>query len=159
VQNEVEIGILACNTLHLYMQRLPTSSIPFLSLPHTILEKAMENKHHRLLMLGTENTCHSSLYRHPGITILYPHQKEQQLIDEVIDRLLEGKVCQKDAISISRMIVHLADEMAFDGVILGCTDLPVLHHHFPIHADKPFYDSIKVPAKILRGIFTPSSGS
>jgi aspartate racemase len=152
VQNEVEIGILACNTLHLYMQQLPTSAIPFLSLPHTILEKAMENKHHRLLMLGTENACRSSLYRHPGITMLYPPQKEQQLIDEVIDRVLLGKICQKDATAISHMIAHLAEEMAFDGVILGCTDLPVLHHHFPIHSDKPFYDSIKIPAKILRGI-------
>ena len=92
VQNDVDIAVIACNTLHLYMQLLPKSSIPFLLLPHLIMEKAIENGHHHLLILGTQNTCRSHLYQRSEMTVLYPPQKEQKLIDEVIDHVLQGKV-------------------------------------------------------------------
>lgn len=151
-QHQVEIGVIACNTLHLYLQRVPKTSIAFISLPQMIMEEALANGHQRLLLLGTQNTCRSELYQGAGITMLYPPPLEQGLVDEVIDHVLTGKVDLRDSILLSQMLERLTTSMHFDGVILGCTDLPVLQHYFPMHSLKPIYDSIKIPAKKLRGI-------
>jgi len=150
--HQVGIGVIACNTLHRYLQLMPKTFITFISLPQIIVREALANSHKRLLLLATQNTCRFELYQHLDITLLYPPPNEQDLVDEIIDRILEGKVFKNDSILLSQMIARLGTSMNFDGVILGCTDLPVLQHYFPIHSSKPFYDSIKIPAKKLRGI-------
>lgn len=149
IKNEVEIGLLACNTLHLTLMNLPLGSIQFYHLPELVLKAALDKKHHRLLILGTENTCRSHLYKKEGIQTVYPSLEFQKLLDEVIDRVLGGKVLREDADLITQVIQHSSNE--FDGVVLGCTDFPVLHHRFPIQSDKPIYDSIKLSAKTIVG--------
>ena len=81
------------------------------------------------------------------MTILHPSPEGQKIIDEAIDHVLEGKVSRQDSLLIAQLIRNFPEEI--DGVILGCTDLPVLHHHFPLELDKPIYDSIKIPAKTI----------
>lgn len=151
-KHQIEIGVIACNTLHQYLQRIPKTSIAFISLPQIVMEEALANGHKRLLLLGTQNTCRSELYQRTGITMLYPPPSEQNIVDEVIDHVLAGQVDLRDSILLSQMLERLTLSMHFDGVILGCTDLPVLQHYFPMHSLKPIYDSIKIPAKKLRGI-------
>ena len=148
-QNEVTEAILTCNTLHLY---LPIEkSIIFHSLPELVMQHALQNGDHRLLILGTQNTCRSELYQHPKMEMVYPSSCQQKLIDDVIDRVLVGKICEADSRLLSQIIKERNRKDSFDGVVLGCTDLPVLHHHYPIQSLKPFYDSIKIPAKVLGG--------
>ncbi len=150
-RNDVEIGILACNTLHLYLKLLP-KGIPFVSLPRIVMQEARARSHHRLLILGTQNTCKSNLYSHPDLEMLYPPLKHQLNLDAIIDRVLQGKILQEDSHAVSELIEVLSVQTSIDGIVLGCTDLPVLHHHFPINSYKPLYDSIKIPAKKLRGL-------
>ena len=149
--NGIEIGILACNTLHLYLNMLP-KTIPFVSLPETVMTEARTRGHHRILVLGTQNTCYSNLYCHQDLEVLYPPKMIQLDLDAIIDRVLQGKILQEDSHYVSKFIEEYSKTTSFDGIVLGCTDLPVLHHHFPIQAYKPLYDSIKIPAKKLRGL-------
>lgn len=146
---EVEIAVLVCNTLHIDLFQIPQDPILFLSIPSLVLENIREKGHQRLLLLGTQNTCRSSLYQQAGITLLCPSMKDQQLIDEVIDRVLEGKILEEDSLLVSHLIQTFSESI--DGVILGCTDLPVLHHSFPLCCDKHIYDSVKIPAKSTLG--------
>ena len=129
---EVERAILACNTLHLFLKRLPHETIKFRYLPELVLEAARKNQHHRLLILGTENTRQSQLYQLPDIQTIYPSLKNQQLIDEIINRILEGKILENDSLLVSQVIEQTSLFKDFEGVVLGCTDFPVLHHRFPI---------------------------
>ena len=152
VQNGVEVGLIACNTLHLYINQLKQVPLSFFSLPDLVVQKAREKGHGRLLILGTQNTCRSLLYQKAGITTYYLSQQEQKRLDEVIDRVLEGKICKEDSRLIGHLVQQYSEHVALDGIVLGCTDLPVLHHHFPIPSSKPIYDSIKIPAKTLIGI-------
>ncbi len=116
------------------------------------MHAAQEKEHHRLLILGTQNTRHSQLYQLEGIQTIYPSFEDQKLIDGIIDRVLEGKILKEDALLVSQVIQQTSLLHDFDGVVLGCTDFPVLHHHFPIPSLKPIYDSIKIPAKTLIGL-------
>ncbi len=149
----VEMAVLACNTLHLFLKTLlPQVPFPFHYLPKLVVDAAKERQHHRLLILGTQNTCHSHLYQLAGIQTIYPSNQDQIVIDEVIDRILEGKVLKNDSCLVSQVIEKMSLLTEFDAVVLGCTDFPVLHHRFPISTTKPIYDSIKIPAKTLVGL-------
>lgn len=147
---QAEIGALVCNTLHLYLLSLKMKTIPFISLPEILLEEIRKKKHKQLLLLGTQNTCHSPLYKNNEITLLLPSQQGQKLVDEIIDRVLEGVILEKDALLVTQLIEQSTGQI--DGIILGCTDLPVLHHHYPFRSDKTIYDSVKLPAKLILGL-------
>lgn len=142
-----EVGVLVCNTLHLELARAPRGNIRFLRIPDLVFEKIREKKGKRLLLLATRNTCDSSLYQQSGVMIFHPSLEEQAVVDSVIDRVLVGQFSEQDSSQIKELIRNFPEEI--DGVILGCTDLPVLHHHFPIHSDVPIYDSVKIPAKTI----------
>ena len=151
IQSGVGRGVLACNTLHLILNKLPQTSIIFHQLPQLVVHAAQERKHHRLLILATANTCSSSLYQLAGMQAIYPSVSNQKVINAVIDRVLEGNILQEDALLVSQVIQQTMASNEFDGVVLGCTDFPVLHHRFPIPCSKPIYDSIKISAKTIAG--------
>lgn len=152
-KNQVEVGILACNTLHVFLTQHIHPSIQFYYLPEIVVKAAQSQHHHRLLILGTQNSRHFNLYQQvESMQAIYPSLSDQAMIDAVIDRVLEGKVLAKDSALISDVIERTLQKKSFDAVVLGCTDFPVLHHHFPISSSKPIYDSIKIPAKTLAGI-------
>ena len=143
------VGVLVCNTLHLELAHLPQEKVRFLRIPDLVLDAIDENQGKRLLLLATQNTCLSSLYDQRGLTLLRPSSAGQKIVDEVIDRILAGHILAQDARAIEEIIRNVPEEI--DGIILGCTDLPVLHHHFPLSTTRPIYDSIKIPAKrVLR---------
>ncbi|MCB1180521.1 MAG: aspartate/glutamate racemase family protein [Chlamydiia bacterium] len=144
MEQGAEIGILACNTMHRYL--IDTDTLPFISIPSLILQKALEKKHHRLQILGTQSTRESALYEHPQIEVSYPSADKQKILDHVINRILDGTFSSKDSGFIEKII---SDQEETDGVVLGCSDLPVLHHHFPINSKVPLYDSIKLSAKTI----------
>jgi aspartate racemase len=148
----VELAVLACNTLHLFLKQHVHPAIQFYHLPELVVKAAQSKQHHRLLILGTQNTCRFNLYQMAGIQAIYPSLHNQTQIDGVIDRVLEGKILKEDSLLVSKVIDATLDTEAFDGVVLGCTDFPVLHHRFPISSSKPIYDSIKIPAKTLAGL-------
>lgn len=152
-KNQVEVGVLACNTLHLFLKKHIHPSIQFYHLPEIVVKAAKNQQHHRLLILGTQNSRHFNLYQQTeSMQTIYPSSSNQTMIDGVIDRVLEGKILKEDSSLISHVIEKTLEKESFDGVVLGCTDFPVLHHHFPIASSKPIYDSIKIPAKTLVGI-------
>jgi aspartate racemase len=144
---QAEICALVCNTLHLYLHSLKKKTIPFISLPELLLEEIRKKKHKKLLLLGTQNTCRSSLYKENEITLLLPSEPGQKMVDEIIDRVLKGIILEKDALFVTQLIEQFSDQI--DGIILGCTDLPVLHHHYPFCSVKTIYDSVKLPAQLI----------
>lgn len=151
-QQGIKTGVLTCNTLHLFLKELHHSSIQFHYLPEMILQDAKNNKHHRLLLLGTQTTCGSKLYLDPEIDLCYPAPDLQSELDAIIDRILEGRLLAEDSELIEHIIRKSSLVNDFEGIILGCTDLPVLHHHIPIRSTKTIYDSIKLSAKTLAGV-------
>lgn len=149
-QAKADLGVIVCNTLHLHAISIKKTSVFLQPLPLFILSEIQRQNHQRLLLLATQNTCCSTLYHKIDRCICTPCGKEQKLVDEVIDRVLKGVILERDALLMTNLIARYADSV--DGIILGCTDLPVLHHHFPLRSSKPIYDSVKLPAKLLLGL-------
>lgn len=142
-----KVGLLVCNTLHLELAKAKVDQIRFLPIPTLVLEEIRSKGGKRVLLLATQNTSLSSLYDEQGVKIVRPSLEGQRVVDGAIDRVLEGKFFSEDAAAISELIDSFASEI--DGVILGCTDLPVLDHHCPLQTTIPIYDSVKIPAKTI----------
>lgn len=143
----VELVILACNTLHAFLKNLRLDGIRILHIPQNVVRKAMTLNLDRLLILGTQTTRQMGLYRHPSVELLYPQIEQQKIIDAIIDRILMGEISKKDSMTLSDLVMSQED---IDGVVLGCTDIPVLHHHHPLQVGSlPILDSIKIPAHYL----------
>lgn len=149
-QHGVDIGLLACNTLHLFLRMLPSPIVEFKSLPELVLQEAKKKKAQSLLILGSQNSCRLKLYQDPSIAMVYPSEEEQQTVDRVIDRVLQGVISIEDSLSLSQLIFQIESKIKFDGVVLGCTDLPVLHHRHPLLSPCPIYDSIKIASTQIR---------
>ncbi len=143
----VTTAILVCNTLHLDLAKISHGPIEFFLIPNLVFGEIKKKEGKHLLLLATQNTCKSSLYRQTDITIFCPSLEGQRVVDGVIDRLLEGEISVADTQQIENVIRNFPERI--DGVILGCTDLSVLHHRFPICSEKTIYDSVKISAKTI----------
>ena len=148
----IEIGLLACNTMHLFLRMLPKSLVEFKELPELVLEEAKQANARSLLILASQNSCRLGLYYDATMTMVYPSEESQRIVDHAIDKVLCGKMSAEDSLAMSRLIQQVSTKIDIDGVVLGCTDLPVLHHRYPITSPCPIYDSIKNPSKKIRGL-------
>jgi aspartate racemase len=144
--HRAEIAVIACNTMHAFIEDLDLKGIELISLPKTILSLAERHGKKKLLILATQTTQFYGLYEHQAIDMIYPLKEEQKTLDAVIDRILCGEVLRSDSELIAALIGCIHKRQHIDGVVLGCSDLPVLHDSYPlIGLSVPLFDSIKSP--------------
>lgn len=145
---EVQSFAIACNTLHSFLPGLDLKGMNLLSIPKLVIETALKARLHKLLLLSTATTIRSGLYQHPLIEMITPHALEQESLNAIIDRILAGEILKKDSEELSHLIQACTLRDNIEGIILGCTDLPVLHAHYPIETGSlPLLDSIQIPAQ------------
>ena len=125
--------ILICtNTVHrvadAVQERIKT---PLIHITDATAEKIKQRGFKTVGLLGTKITMEQDFYkkrlldRH-GIEVIIPSEEEMRYIDRVIfDELCVGELNWHSRTTINRIIGWLADKGA-EGVILGCTELPLL---------------------------------
>jgi len=145
---------ISCNTLHHYLDHVDYQGMKPFHIPEMVLSQAKQEGLKTLLVLSTETTKQKGLYEDESMELVYPNSTEQQLINQVIDRILCGKICKEDAIILKNLVIEINKRKEIDGVILGCTDLPVLHASFPIAVPGIHtLDSIDITAKAFLQAF------
>ena len=157
LENELEIGIqqlrqagasticIACNTLHSFLTSTQEKSL--LHLPQAVIASLREKGLRRVGILSTETTRNSTLYRDKKILLEYPSKEDQSILNPILDRILEGVILREDSICLSQMIQKMRETQNIEGIILGCTDLSVLNHRYPLHTKEVLlFDSIKILA-------------
>lgn len=142
---------IACNTLHSFLPK--PLCIDLIHLPQRVIAVLNQHKIVKVGVLSTETTKQAGLYSDPTITFVYPSEEEQQVINPILDRILEGRVEHADSLEIQKVIQNMKAKHGIRGIILGCTDLPVLHRRFPFHIPGVLvFDSIQILAEaILEG--------
>ncbi len=121
----------ACNALHIvYDQLVDTLPIPWVSIMDTTAEAITKANMGTVGLLGTYMTMTESFYqralaRH-GIQTITPDEKEMREVEEIIlseliwNRMLDGS--RKRLLGIMEKLVQKGAQ----GIILGCTELPLL---------------------------------
>ena len=122
--------IMAANSPHaVYDDLVKKTNLPILSIVEATAEEALELGLNKLLLIGIKFTMQSSFYQRIfekfNMQVITPEDIEQDLIDQIIfDELVIGKFKNESKQKMLE-IIHNYD---VDGVILGCTELPLIFH-------------------------------
>ena len=127
-----DFAIIASNTPHMVFDTLQEESpLDLLSIVEATCKKAILSKMRRLLLLGTKFTMKSSFYRRvfsrEGIEIVVPEDNEIEYIHDRIFKELElGNIVQETKTRILEIVSRIKQKEGIEGVILGCTELPLM---------------------------------
>ena len=122
--------VIACNTVQYCLPEIRRfSKIKIISLPEEV-RKILEKKEIKKVgILGTTNLIKMKIYEKEfklaGIKSLYPSEKEQKKINQIILRLLGGEKDLADKFFLIRVINGLR-KRGVKAVILACTELPLI---------------------------------
>jgi len=123
-----ELVVMAANSPHsVYDDVSRMARVPVLSITDVTLLRARDLGLRRLLLLGIKHTMQGTFYqeagRSHGIHVVTPGEREQEEVDRIVfDELVIGVTRDE---SRGRLL-DIVDAYPVDGVILGCTELPML---------------------------------
>jgi aspartate racemase len=120
--------VMPCNTAHVFIEEIRNAvSIPVLSILDETVKFVEEENNKKVLLLATPSTIKNKLFdekfTNKNIQILKPNEDDQELIGEIVNRILKNKQSNKDKLELLRIINGFRD---IDAVVLACTDLHIL---------------------------------
>ncbi len=138
---------IASNSLHGFLPDLPKAD--FVNLMAEGLKEATHQHVSKALILAAPMTINLKLYEQSAIECLYPPSKEQQQVNHLIREIAGGKVEESQAQELRKIISQIHDNNPFDGIIIACTELPLIHRKLPLSVALPVVDTVKVLASRL----------
>ncbi|MFU0842476.1 MAG: Aspartate racemase [Burkholderia sp.] len=133
VAAKCEAIALTGNTPHVVLDRLQAECpVPIISIVQTACDEAKRRGYKRVVLLGTYATMDADFFRKPfveaGIDIVVPKEEDKKLIQQRIGSELElGVVKDSTRAEISGIAEKLMKDSGAQGVVLGCTELPMLY--------------------------------
>ena len=144
----VDFIIMAANSPHaVFPEVAAQAAVPLLSIVRVTCAAALAHNLRRLLLLGIRFTMQSTFYqeigRELGLAIVTPDEAEQDEINAIIfDELARGIVTEASR----RQLLNIIARYPVDGVILGCTELPLILSR-DVAADVPLLDTLDLHAQ------------
>jgi aspartate racemase len=123
--------LIATNTMHLVVDEVRASvHVPVLSILDVVADAIQQRGLTTVGLLGTRFTMENPLYTpalaQRGICVITPSAEGRRFINDVIyNELVAGKILPESRTGFVRIIRSLAEQGA-QGVILGCTEIPLL---------------------------------
>ena len=120
--------IMAANSPHaVYKDLTQRTDIPILSIVEATAGRALKLGLNKLLLIGIKFTMQSSFYQRIfescKIQVITPVDNEQDSIDKIIfEELVIGKFKNES----KQKLLEIIHNYKVDGVILGCTELPLI---------------------------------
>ena len=126
-----DFALIASNTVHIVFDEVQKrSTIPLISIIDATAEAIEREGLRRVGLLGTLFTMTRDFYREGlarrGIEVVTPSREYMELVDRVIfEELVNGVLKPESKEEFLRIIGEL-ERMGARGVILGCTEIPLL---------------------------------
>jgi len=126
-----DFGLIATNTMHKVFQQVADRvDLPLINIIDETALKAKELGLNTLGLLGTKYTMSDGFYQENlskfDINALVPNSDQQEIIHKIIvDELVRGYVLGKSKDRYIEIIHDLVSRGA-TGIILGCTEIPLL---------------------------------
>ncbi|WP_299133821.1 aspartate/glutamate racemase family protein [uncultured Tenacibaculum sp.] len=132
LENAGATCILICaNTMHLTIEAIrKVVQIPVIHIAEATGEQILEKKISKVALLGTKYTMEKTFYidvlKNMGIEVIIPEKVDREIVHTIIyDELSKGvlKATSKEAYTT---IINKLEKEGAEGVILGCTEIPLL---------------------------------
>ncbi|MFA7191849.1 MAG: amino acid racemase [Candidatus Paceibacterota bacterium] len=120
---------LPCNTIHHFTKEMRDSiKIPIISIIESTVDSVKKNEIKSVGILSSRSTRELSLYKNAleneGINVFEADENEQQHLDNIVLKVMSGTQGEKEMKEMNAMVDRMS-ELGVQGVILGCTELPL----------------------------------
>ena len=125
-------ALIASNTPHIVFDQVrERSPLPMISIVEAACARAMSLRLKKLLLIGTGFTMANHFYQDAlalrGIECFVPSEDGQALIQNIIfPELEDGIVRPEQKARLVGLCANLIRDEGADGIILGCTELPLM---------------------------------
>lgn len=124
-------GLIASNTMHIVFDKVQREiSIPLINIIEATAEAIKKEGIKTVGLLGTIFTMSKDFYKagleERGIVTLVPDRKDQQFVNRVIYEELIGGLVKTESKEGYVKVVKKLKEKGAEGIVLGCTEIPVL---------------------------------
>jgi aspartate racemase len=127
-----EMIVICTNTMHKMADAVQNSvSLPLLHIADVTAEEIKAKKMTTVGLLGTRFTMEEDFYRQRlkrkhGLEVIIPDEKERETIHSILyDELCLGQIKDMSKETFKGIIDNLS-QCGAEGVILGCTEIPLL---------------------------------
>ena len=138
-----DVIIVPCNTAHFFIEDVASSvNVPFLNMPRETAKTLKQMDIKKVAILATDGTIKSGLYekelKNEGIEPICPDTDQQKLIMSLIYDFVKAGKEYPNPEKLIELVEDLKEKGA-EGVILGCTELPIAFENIdlPIVAVSP----------------------
>jgi aspartate racemase len=143
--------IICTNTMHKLADDVQDrSGIPVLHIADATGEKIREKGLKKVALMGTKYTMEADFYRKRlveiyGLDVIIPPEEERNIIHSIIfDELCQGIINPSSKEKLQHIIKSLISQGA-EGIILGCTEIPLIIKQDDI--DVPVFDTTRIHAE------------
>jgi len=148
---KADIIILCTNTMHLCSEEIIKNiNIPFLHIAEATGKKIKERNINKVLLLGTKFTMEKDFFKNIlinefNIEAIIPNKRDRNIVHKIIyEELVHGKLEAKSKKEYQR-IINDSIKNGAEGVILGCTEIPLLIKNGDV--DIPTFDTTRIHAE------------
>ncbi len=126
-----DFGLIATNTMHRVFDAVQSGiDFPFINLLDVTAAKAKEMGLKELGLLGTRYTMaegwYSQRFAQHGLDTIVPQPGDQDVVHRVIvEELVQGRFMERSRAEYVR-IMNALTVLGAEGIILGCTEIPLL---------------------------------
>ena len=144
--------VIASNTLNSLVNSIePKVGLPFLRIYNAVGSRVRAAGMKKVALLGTSYTMEASFYRDTiernyGIKVVVPTKEERDYINNAIfDELVKNDVRFDTRVEFMKIIHRMIEEQKVEGVILGCTEIPLLIKQRDVSV--PVFDTCRIHAE------------
>jgi aspartate racemase len=142
--------LICANTLHMFAERISRKiSIPLIHIADATASNIKERKIQKVGLLGTKPTMEMPFYKNRlkdkhGIDVIVPSDSEREYIQKTfLDEFFHGKYTAEARKQFLVIMDKLAAQGA-EGIILGCTEIPLLINQNDTAI--PLFDTLEIHA-------------
>lgn len=143
-----DVVLIGANTMHLCADSIKrATNIPLLHIAEATGEAIVSKGMDKVLLLGTKYTMGLDFYKDIlktqfGISTLVPSESDQELVHNIIYKELSKGIVLQESRKVYQNIIKKAEDLGARGVILGCTEIPLLIQQE--HCDITTFDTTKI---------------
>jgi aspartate racemase len=145
-----ELLMICANTMHLCVEAIGQAiNIPIVHIAEVTADQIKEAQLDKVALLGTKFTMERDFFKNilmdKGIDVIVPGQKDRDLVHEIIYKeLVRGEI----TLASKKIYLEIIDTLrakGVQGIILGCTEIPLLIG--PEDTDIPLFNTTKIHAE------------
>lgn len=127
-----DIILICANTMHLSVPTIKEKiTVPLLHIAEVAGEAVKQKGCKKVLLLGTKYTMELDFYKdilknHFGIEVMVPNTEDREIVHTIIYSELSKGIISNESKQHYLDIIKKSEKDGAEGVILGCTEIPLL---------------------------------